>query len=154
MGRAVVFRTSGISTWVAQWKDGIKPASASPALPMAPSNRDGETRRDEDSEDEDEPEDDEGVGGVGLGSRGLVQSYNMNHVQRREFEKVRNGEVPNMYGNRKMSDVGFWSQAFIDRIGACFFLYCPFPRPPHSIIKKIHGANPTSCASHPHSVLA
>ena len=94
---------------------------------MAPSNRDGETRRDEDSEDEDEPEDDEGVGGVGLGSRGLVQSYNMNHVQRREFEKVRNGEVPNMYGNRKMSDVGFWSQAFIDRIGACFFSIAPFP---------------------------
>ena len=83
---------------------------------MAPSDRDGERGRDEDSEDEEDPEDDEGAGGGELGSRGLVHSYKMNHVQRREFTKVRNGEVPNMYGNRKMSDVGFWSQPFIDPV--------------------------------------
>lgn len=88
--RVVVFRTSDISTWVAQWKDGIKPPSTSPALPMAPSDRNGERGRDEDSEDEEEQEDDEGAGGGELGSRGLVHSYKMNHVQRRGFNKMRN----------------------------------------------------------------
>ena len=112
--RAVAFETRGDgSSWIAKWKDGSRPPSAAPSL--APSSvGDGEVGRGEDSGDDERDDDDDAPEAVHLPSK--LPAYRMNQVQFREWEKVRDGVVPNMYGNKKMNDVGFWSQQYIDPV--------------------------------------
>jgi len=112
--RAVTFETRGDgSSWIAKWKEGSRPPSAAPSL--APSSvGDGEVGRGEDSGDDERDDDDDAPEAVHLPSK--PPAYRMNQVQFREWEKVRDGVVPNMYGNKKMNDVGFWSQQYIDPV--------------------------------------
>ena len=114
--RSVVFQTrSDGSSWTAQWKVGCRPASADPSLPTAPTVDDGERAGDEDSDEDDEEERADDVPDV-VRLPQAAPSYRMHQVQLREFEKVRDGVVPNMYGDMKMSDPGFWSQPHIDPV--------------------------------------
>ena len=109
-------------SWGVSWAAGKKPGAAASALFAPVSVAGGGGEGPGSSEEDDDDEEEEGGGAIAVAAVTAVRArpkrgfYRMHPVQKREFEKVRDGVTPNAYGNARASDPGFWERKFIDPV--------------------------------------